>query len=137
MGKDSLSDIHTVLVPVMKNVENADGTVSEVIDLTQSIYIDWGAFINSIINFFLVAFVLFIIVRFINRVRAHQSELADMFEKGKLTKEDRKELKARGIKLKNRVAVCAYLEEKRARIDRLHKMNLFKLELMPCFEPNL
>jgi len=28
-------------------------------------------------------------------------------------------------------------EEKRARIDRLHKMNLFKLELMPCFEPNL
>ena len=27
--------------------------------------------------------------------------------------------------------------EKRARIDRLHKMNLFKLELMPCFEPNL
>ena len=27
-------------------------------------------------------------------------------------------------------------EEKRARIDRLHQMNLFKLELMPCFEPN-
>ena len=28
-------------------------------------------------------------------------------------------------------------EEKRARIDRLHKMNQFKLELMPCFEPDL
>ena len=28
-------------------------------------------------------------------------------------------------------------EAKRARIDRLHKMNLFKLQLMPCFEPNL
>ena len=28
-------------------------------------------------------------------------------------------------------------EAKRARIDRLHKMNLFKLELMPCFEPKM
>ena len=28
-------------------------------------------------------------------------------------------------------------EQKRARIDRLHKMNQFKLELMPCFEPVL
>ena len=28
-------------------------------------------------------------------------------------------------------------EAKRARIDRLHNMNLFKLELMPCFEPKM
>lgn len=28
-------------------------------------------------------------------------------------------------------------EEKKAKIDRLHKMNLFKLELMPVFEPEL
>ncbi len=28
-------------------------------------------------------------------------------------------------------------EKKKARIDELHKRNLFKLELMPCFEPNL
>ena len=28
-------------------------------------------------------------------------------------------------------------EAKRARIDRLHEMNKFKLELMPCFEPTL
>ena len=27
--------------------------------------------------------------------------------------------------------------DKKALIDRKHKMNLFKLELMPCFEPNL
>ena len=121
MGKDSLSDIHTVLVPVMKTVENADGTVSEVIDLTQSIYIDWGAFINAIINFFLVAFVLFVIVKVINKVRERQNELADMLEKGKLKKEDRAELKARGIKLRCREAVCAYLEEKRARIEAEEK----------------
>ena len=28
------------------------------------------------------------------------------------------------------------IEKQMALIDRLHKMNLFKLELMPCFEPN-
>lgn len=28
-------------------------------------------------------------------------------------------------------------DAKRARIDRLHEMNKFKLELMPCFEPSL
>ena len=33
------------------------------IDLANSIYIDWGAFITAIINFFLVAFILFIVLR--------------------------------------------------------------------------
>ena len=28
-------------------------------------------------------------------------------------------------------------EEKKAKIDRLHKINLFKLELMPVFDPQL
>ena len=28
-------------------------------------------------------------------------------------------------------------EETKARIDRLHKMNLFKLQYMPCFNPNI
>ena len=28
-------------------------------------------------------------------------------------------------------------KEKKKRIDYLHKKNLFKLELMPCFEPEL
>ena len=28
-------------------------------------------------------------------------------------------------------------EEKKARIDRLHRINLFKLQLMPAFEPDL
>ena len=36
--------------------------------MTQSIYIDWGAFINAIINFLLIAFVLFCIVKTINRL---------------------------------------------------------------------
>ena len=37
-------------------------------DLENSIYIDWGAFISSIINFLLIALILFIIIKFFNRL---------------------------------------------------------------------
>ncbi len=40
------------------------------IDLTQSVYINWGAFIMAIINFLLVAVVLFAIIKVINAVKA-------------------------------------------------------------------
>ena len=40
------------------------------IDLTQSVYINWGAFIMAIINFLLVAVVLFAIIKVINTVKA-------------------------------------------------------------------
>ena len=49
LGENSLSNIFTYL----KKVE-----VDGVIDLAQSIYIDWGLLINAIINFLLIAFVL-------------------------------------------------------------------------------
>ena len=39
-----------------------------VIDLANSIYIDWGAFISAIINFLLTAFALFMIVKIMNQV---------------------------------------------------------------------
>ena len=42
--------------------------VDGVVDLANSIYIDWGAFISAIINFLLIAFVLFLIVRTMNRI---------------------------------------------------------------------
>lgn len=40
------------------------------IDLTQSVYINWGAFIMAIINFLLVAVVLFAIIKVINTLKA-------------------------------------------------------------------
>ncbi len=58
LGENSLEGIYTYL----KRVET-DGAV----DLAKSIYIDWGAFINAIINFLLIAFVLFCIVKTINK----------------------------------------------------------------------
>lgn len=54
-GENGLEKAYTVLKPVYE----ADGTL----DLTKSIYIDWGAFITAIINFFIIAFVLFLIIK--------------------------------------------------------------------------
>ena len=120
-GADSLSDIYTVL----KGVYDEDG----VIDLSESIYIDWGAFINAVINFFIVAIVLFTIVKIFNKIREERNEF---IEEGKLAKADRKEMKKLGIKRSDTQAVAAYYAEKarkaseakaaadeKARLDRL------------------
>lgn len=64
----------TVLKPAY-----VEGT--NVIDLANSIYIDWGAFITAIINFLLVAIILFCIVKAINTVRAGGKKLADKQKK--------------------------------------------------------
>ena len=101
---DSLSDIYTVLKPVLLE----DGTL----DLANSIYIDWGAFINAVLNFFIVTFVLFCIVRFINKFREEHKEFTDALPFKKHTKEDRKVMKAQGIKLRDKEAVDAYYARK-------------------------
>ena len=52
--------------------------VDGVVDLANSIYIDWGAFISAIINFLLIAFVLFLIVRTMNRIaKAKEDAFSD------------------------------------------------------------
>ena len=53
----------------------------EVIDLTKSIYIDWGAFIMAIINFILVALVVFCIVKAVNKAKDEANVNAKMKEK--------------------------------------------------------
>lgn len=132
LGKDTLADIHTMLLPAY----TVDETGTEVLDLANSIYIDWGSFINAIINFFLIALVLFCIVRVFNRLRENQKEAAEKAKAGKLTKEERMALKAEGIKRSDKAAVAAWraakaekeaaeaaaaaaAAEEQARLDRL------------------
>ena len=96
----------------LKKVTKADGTV----DLANSIYIDWGAFITAILNFFIIAMTLFIIVKVAMKSseilqQAKQKAIAD-YERNQLTKEDKHELKKRGISRKDENAVKAYLQEK-------------------------
>ena len=113
-GKDSLSDLHTFLIRAEKEIVDAEGVVTGTeVDLANSIYIDWGAFINAVINFFLIAFVLFSIVKIINKFREEHKELSAKLAKGKLTKGQRKELKENGIKASDKAAVKAYFEEKK------------------------
>lgn len=110
LGKDALSSVYTFL----KKVVAEDGTV----DLANSIYIDWGSFINAVINFFIVAFVLFSIVKIINKVREQSKKLEEEARKGKPTKEERKEMKNLGIDPRNAEAVAEYFAQKeRARAE--------------------
>ena len=119
LGTDSLSEVYTYLKRAYVVAE--DGTLTSEIDLAKSIYIDWGSFINAIINFFLVAFVLFTIVKIFNRVREGQKSLADELNEGKPTKEERKEMKKLGIKFSDKAAVSAYYAEKARQIEEAKK----------------
>ena len=114
---DSLKELYTMLKPAYL----ADDPTS--VDMANSIYIDWGSFINAVINFFLIALVLFTIVKIINKIREDHDALEKKLGGKKLTKDDKKELKARGIKRSDKKAVAAYLEEKKeqARAEELAK----------------
>jgi large conductance mechanosensitive channel len=116
------------LYTVLKEGYAEDGSL----DLTASIYIDWSTFINTIIHFLLVALVLFCILRTINRVREEYAELSEKARKGKPTREERRAMKAAGIKRRDKAAVAAWYAEQamlaeeallaaeeQARLDRL------------------
>ncbi len=82
LGGDSLSDIYTMLKPAYLTETLADGTIKATnqIDLANSIYIDWGAFINAIINFLIIAFVLFVLVKMLNRIAEAKSKMVEGME---------------------------------------------------------
>ena len=114
-GANSLSEVYTFLQKGYKDVlDEAGNVVGQELDLTQSIYIDWGAFINAIINFLLIALVLFTIVKIFNKVRDGQKNWVDGLDDYIPSREERKEMKKRGIKMSDKVAVAAFYAEKAA-----------------------
>ncbi len=122
-GGDGLSSAYTVLKPGYTYTYNEAGeVVSKTFDLASSIYIDWGAFITAILNFFIIAMTLFIILK----VAMKSSELfrnATMsMEKVRLSKEEKLELKERGISLKNKAAIQAYRDEKKQLAEEKAKL---------------
>ena len=74
--------------------------------MTQSIYIDWGAFINAIINFLIIAFVLFTIVKVINKFNETSKKMSDMKNKIAFKQE-------KGLKLNKKEKKFLAAEEKR------------------------
>jgi large conductance mechanosensitive channel len=88
LGANSLDEIYTMLKPAYKDIlDEAGAIIGQELDLAQSIYIDWGSFINAIINFFIIAFVLFVIVKIINTIKDNQNEFTAKLKKKNLSKE--------------------------------------------------
>lgn len=121
-GKDSLSELFTFL----KRVE-----VDGVVDLTQSIYIDWGSFINAIINFLIIAFVLFCLVKALNAVaEAQKKMLGDMDTQRVAYKKYRKEGLTRKEAKARYLAELAATEEaakKKAEEEKANEVTDLKL----------
>ena len=109
LGKEGLSGAITMLSAATLE----DGSI----DLANSIYIDRGAFISAIINFLLIAIVLFTIVRFINRVNSNWAEI----------KKETKELYSKeNLKLlrqgKTRKEVKEIIKQKKLEIEEKKKL---------------
>ena len=109
IGSDTTANMHTYLTYVY----DEEGKL----DLTQSIYIDWGSFISAVINFLLIAFVLFTIVKIVNKIRAEHKEFQAMIAENTLSRSEIKELKKAGVKIKDKAAVKAYFDEKKRLAD--------------------
>ena len=123
--KDSLSELYTFLTRVDTKGEDGAYLLDEfgnrIPDLTESIYIDWGTFINAVINFFLIAFVLFVIVKMVNRAREGQKTFTTGMMDGQPTRQERKEMRKQGIKFSNKAAVAAFYAEKAKKIEEEKK----------------
>lgn len=85
-------------VTVLKPVYDDAGAL----DLANSIYINWGAFITAVINFILVAFILFCVVKAINTVREGGKKVVEKqkkaidkkLKKGQISEEEAQKARA-------------------------------------------
>lgn len=104
-GKEGLAGAVTILRPGPDPLD----------PLTNGIYIDWGAFITAILNFLIIAFTLFIVLKVAMKSSEMLRDYTKKALKKRMTKEDKEELKARGISRKDTEAVKAYFAEKDAK----------------------
>ena len=132
IGKDGLSGAITMLSPAWQTVEKLDETGAPIVengvtiteqvwDLANSIYIDWGSFISAIINFFLIAAVLFSIVKIINTVREKHDQMTNFVVNGKVTKEEKAEMKASGLDFRSEADVEAFRAQKAKEAEEAKK----------------
>ena len=103
-GGDGLSSVFTFLKKVYV-VDSSTGLPTTEVDLANSIYIDWGAFITAIIDFLIIAFTIFIMIKIIAKSQDVLNKTAKSIEKGIPDKAERKILKQRGVNLRDPKAV--------------------------------
>ncbi|MBQ7830453.1 MAG: large conductance mechanosensitive channel protein MscL [Clostridia bacterium] len=125
LGAEGLSDIVTFLPNgrVYKDVLNDAGAViGKEIDMAASFYIDWGSFISAIINFLIIAFVLFMIVRTMNKIAAAKERLADgidLDEKKEVRKIRREERVSKRVAMRIYQARVEEMKAQKAEADRI------------------
>ena len=116
---DALNKMYTPLVTVWELDANGAEIVGQ-LDLTKSIYIDWGAFISAIINFLLVALVLFAIIKFFNAAREASDNVSGKLKHDSpFSKDELKALKKQG---KSREEIAALEEARRAEIAEQERL---------------
>lgn len=105
-GGQGLENVYTYLHKAF--LLDEAGVVTTQIDLANSIYIDWGIFLTAIINFILIALVLFLIVKLINKLHEGANEHRSRF--APLTQDEVKELRRQG-KTKDEILAAASKKE--------------------------
>lgn len=125
IGAIPMGDIEGLITMLV--AKNADGLtlaqcqaqgVEFVADLTKSVYIDWGAFLMAIINFFITALVLFALVKLINMVRGGFTGLKKDTEfLASLTDEEKTTIKGKTATKKELIAIKAARDAKQAEKD--------------------
>lgn len=72
IGGADLSKNVYVLKEAVKEVKDASGTV--ITEAVAEVAIKWGDFLTAIINFIIVAFVMFLVIKAINKMKKKQEE---------------------------------------------------------------
>ena len=109
-----------------------DGAGNMIVN-SECIFIDWGSFIIAVIDFLLIALVLFLIIKAINKAQ----DIAKKGAESRPTKEERAELKALGVNMKNakevRTKTAELRAEKQAKLEA-EKAEQEKLNHKPTTE---
>ena len=109
LGADSLSQCFTFLG------EKPADLAAPNLDLTLYNYIDWGALINAVLNFFIIAFVLFCVIKALNNFSDTQKSLTAKLNEKIISSADKKAMKTQGISLRDKDAVAEYFDRKAAK----------------------
>ena len=126
---EGVEGLITMLVP--RNAEGVKVAMdSTAIDLSQSVYIDWGAFIMAIVNFLLTAVVLFSLVKVINKFRDGMGGMKNRAELvASLTDEEKATCKNALVPSKKELkAIVSAREAKKAEEEKLAAEEAAKAE---------
>ena len=129
LGQEGLTGAITILSGVKQDVLDANGAViGWEWDLANSIYIDWGAFVSTIINFLIIAIVLFSIVKIINGINEAREDAEEEFSnQRKAIKEIKRIRKEQKVSFQKAQEI--YQEQVKIRLAEIAEANAKAAEL--------